>query len=408
MIIPMLFCNFKEENKDFLYPIENISFVDKQVIIDGEVVESYFDGEHYLWNRINKQDKKEQGALKLFSHGLMGNGVVEVEGKRLNFVLNAMISYKIMVNEEFWINFEMGFKEDEKGQKHAFGQFIVPDDPNKTEEVNKYTKLLFTIVQDEKKEDFLNVHFDVEPIYCSFGGFKWIAGDFNFTLDYSRFSGIIYEYDASSPDYHGKDYQIYGNYIEPNLIFSLKEKVQFFFANNPLAAPSLKFGVNKLPSNMLVANSLKGGIGISVEDLFSLPAPDMENLHQLSFSKLKALMLYSIDDNWRSWFGEKKPVVGPSETITPSDAKLIENETVKKFLQDKFAVGYLSQAFSKSDEEKIKEQFDKIDNYENKLNYFWKGNGETCFSCEEGYNLATSTLMDSAFISCVPGINHIY
>ena len=408
MIIPKLSVEFQKspaDNDDAGYPINVLSLYNHQVIVDGFPAETHFEGDHYYWRRINEQSQEEHGVLKLFSHGLMGSGVITAEGRTLPFTANAMISYAFTVEQKTWINFEMGFVVDDKGQKHAFGKFTIPNDPKGSEMFNQKTTTVFSIIQDKDSHDVLHVHFDVDPTFCSYGFCSWIAGDFNFTLDYSRCKGEVYEFDVNASDYHGPKHDLTGIYTDSEFITELKSAVQEFYANQCADGPVLKSVPAVFPPNLLKANALAAEINNSVEDLYTLPAPDMENLHELSFAKLKSLMLYAIDDNWRGWFGEKKPDVGPNGPLTQSDVDLLSDVAIKTFLTDRFAVGYLTQVFSQSEEENIKKMFEGLSGCGDKLNYFWKGSADQCFGGDKGYNLATSGLMDGTFVSCVPGFS---
>jgi hypothetical protein len=412
MIIPKLMVEFSNNanGDNTSYPIQYISLYNNQIIIDDVPAETHFDGEHYHWQRINKNSQEEQGILKLFSHGLMGNGIISSQGSNMPFVAVGMVPYVITVDKETWLNFEMGFMKDEKGQKHAMGTFDIPDSPEKSKLFNEKTTTVFSIIQNEQKQDVLHVHFDVDPTYCSYGLSKWIGGDFNFTLDYSKFMGCVYEYDMTTNDNHGAKHDLTGSYIDAALITNLESAVQEYNSNQPPQESVLKSASTPSSQSLLKAQALATEIknsndSNSVEDLFSLPSPDMENLHQLSFQKLQSLMLYAIDDEWRNWFGEKKPDVGPNATLTQSDVALLDNADIKKFLKDVFAVGYLTQAFSQSNEDQIKKQFESIPSYKDKMSYFWKASGNHCFAVNKGYNLATSALMNSTFVSCVPGLS---
>lgn len=406
MIIPKLLVELQgvARRDNMVCPVEHISFYNHQVIVDGVPAETHFDGEYYYWHRINGGGQEENGALKLFSHGLMGNGVISVQGNNMAFSVQAMISYSIVVDKQAWINFEMGFVEDEKGQKHAFGKFIIPNDPTGSDLFNKNASTVFSVVQNKDKQEVLHVHFDVDPAFCCYGMSKWIAGDFDFTMDYSKFMGYVYEYDMTSSDYHGPKHDAIGSYIDAAFINKIKSAVQKYYANLP-QGPIFKSPTTAFPQSLSKAKALAAEVNKSVEDLYTLPAPDMENLHQLSFAKLKSLMIYAVDDQWRNWFGEAKPDVGPNSPLTQNDVNLLNNSDIDDFLKNKFAVGYLTQAFSQSDVESIKKQFERISGYQDKLGYFWKGSGDACFSSDKGYNLASSSLTDSAFVSCVPGLS---
>lgn len=403
MLIPELFVRLIDANSNY-DDLEKISFINHQLLINYEPVESHFDGDNFYWIRKNSKGQDEHGAIRLFSHGLMGDGVIESDGFKHAFKASATIGYSIIIdNDTSWNEFDMGFQEDQKGYMHAYGSFNIPGNPEDTKKFNDAATVVFSIVQNDRKEDVLHAHFDVAPLYCSLAGSKWIGGDFNFNLNYSNFQGDIYEYDEMAPDYHGAKHTVKGFCKDFNLIEQLKKNI----LSSTSSKGNNKFVTSKgsnIQNTLLKAVSLRSDIENSIEDLYTLPAPDLSNVHELSFNKLKSLMIYAIDDKWRKWFGEKKPTVGPNGTLTEDDVKLLDKKDIKSFLTDKFAVGYLTQAFSKSSDPKIQEEFKKLNKYEDKLAYFWKGTGEKCFGKYPGYNLATASLLDNAYAVSTPGL----
>lgn len=396
-------------------PFTKISLYDHHLVIDGEVVETHFDGTHYYWSRINSNNEKEDGVIKLFFNGMIGQGAVSVNGTATTFSVYSMFKYSINVDNQKWIDIGIGFETDGNGNKVPYAKFIIPDDTQKEEEMKKEEVMkkeeemnrdlapFLTLSYDEQKREYLTVSFaakDVGSFY--FSDYPWYAGELLFSMDYQTVTGYVFEFDPDAQDYRGPKHEVEGKFYDYDMIQKLKKTVLDFVALNPVDKPMLKSAVNKFPEKMNGAIMLKSNIEKSVEHLFTIPSPDMDNLHELSFSKMKALMLYAIDDDTRKWFGEKKPYVGPGSTLTQSDVDLLENKTIKTFLTDVFAKGYLTQAFSQSTEDGIKKQYDRRPGYEEKLNFFWKGNGKTCFANEKGYNIVSSALSDSAFINCVP------
>lgn len=401
MLLPNLIV--LSSKSDTKLPFTKISLYDNHLVIDGEVVETHFDGAHYYWSRINSNNEKEDGVIKLFYNGMIGQGAISVNGTATTFSVYSMFKYSINVDNQKWIDIGIGFEIDSSGNKVPYAKFIIPDDTQKEEEMNRDLAPILTLSYDEQKREYLTVSFaaqDVGSFY--FSDYPWYAGDLLFSMDYQTVSGYVFEFDPDAQDYRGPKHEVEGKFYDYDMIQKLKKTVLDFVALNPVDKPMLKSAVNKFPEKMNGAIMLKSNIEKSVEHLFTIPSPDMDNLHELSFSKMKSLMLYAIDDDVRKWFGEKKPYVGPGSTLTQSDVDLLKNETIKNFLTDVFAKGYLTQAFSQSTEDGIKKQYDSRPGYEDKLNFFWKGNGDTCFANEQGYKIVSSALSDSAFINCVP------
>ncbi|WP_066498719.1 hypothetical protein [Abyssisolibacter fermentans] len=392
MIIPKL--NIKMNDNLTVPNFDFMSLIDGHLLINGKKVYSKIEtnasGINVIWHRFHEDGKEEKGFLKLFSHGLLGNGVVLYDNEKANFTADCIVKYDTEIEGiGKWLEFDMGFKIIE-GNLHVFGEL------EGTEDLKKSTTIRFTINQDKEKHEVLHSSIEVDAESCSWGLSEWICAEFNFTLDYTSFSGDIYKYDCTKSDNRGEKYTIKGKVKDSEFINMLKMEI----SNQKTINYDIEHSLKAIEDAKLLIEE----VNLSVEDLFTLPAPDMNNLHELSFSKLKALMLYAIDDGWRKWFGEKKPVVGPNETLRERDIELLENEDVQTFLNDKFAVGYLTQAFSKSTDKKIQDKFKKMANVNKKLGYFWKGNTDKCFSKYKGYNIASASLMDSAYTECVSGL----
>ena len=129
MLIPELFVRPMDSNSNY-NDLEKISFVDHQMLINHEPVESHFDGDNFYWTRKNSKGQDEHGAIRLFSHGLMGDGVIESGGFKYAFKASAAMGYSIVIDDDIsWNEFHMGFQEDEKGYMHAYGSFHIPGKP---------------------------------------------------------------------------------------------------------------------------------------------------------------------------------------------------------------------------------------------------------------------------------------
>ena len=399
MLVPKLVLSPVNEGE--VLAVKEIALVDHQILLDGTAVETYREGKRYYWQRQNENQEVEEGVLNLFYHGLMGRGVVRTNGKVIAFKASALIDYELTVDNEEWIHLEVGFTPDD-GNWHAFGQFKVPGNNDKTQLINNSTTLTFVLAQDEQQRELLSVQFESSQMLCSHNVTPWICGDLLFSMNYSTITGHVSQYNPDDPGDRSKLHDVRGTYCDPTHIERLKNAVKAYAALNPAQGPALKSASAKIPESLMGAVALKGAVGLSVEELFTLPTPDMDNLHELSFAKLKNLMLYAIPDEQRQWYGENKPSVGPGLDLSDDDVAMLQNKDVNNFMLQKFNLGYLTQAFSKSDTPEIKRHFDDVEGYETKLNYFWKGTEDKCFAKDKGYSLASAAMTDSAFISCVP------
>ncbi|MCR5460886.1 MAG: hypothetical protein K6F51_13465 [Acetatifactor sp.] len=400
MLVPKLVLS--PVNEEEVLAVKEIALVDHQILLDGKAVETYREGKRYFWQRQNENREVEEGVLNLFYHGLMGRGVVRTNGKVIAFKASALIDYELTVDNEEWIHLEVGFTPDDDGNWHAFGQFMVPGHDDQTQLINDSTTLTFVLAQDEQQHEILSVQFESSQMLCSYKITPWICGDLLFSMNYSTITGHVSEYNPEDPSDRSKLHDVRGTYCDPTHVERLKNSVKAYAALKPAQGPGLKSASAKIPESLMGAITLKGAVGLSVEELFTIPTPDMDNLHELSFAKLKNLMLYAIPDEQRQWYGENKPNVGPGLDLSNDDVAMLNNADVKNFLLEKFNLGYLTQAFSKSDAPEIKKHFDDVEGYETKLNYFWKGTDDKCFAKDKGYNLASAAMTDSAFISCVP------
>ncbi len=374
------------------------------LFINQTPVKTQVKGNLVRWNRLDELGQLERGTFRLTHAGLLAQGIVLNAGKESAFTASAVFGYNTQYTEsqEYnlpWFEFDMGMEADENGGYHPFGKLIDPNDSDKTSELDKNTKMIFTLAENSDKQQVLQADVQFDVSYCGYGGSEWVEATFNFSMDYRSFTGTLYKYDPSQGDNRGTAYPLSGTCKNPmafNQMIRMANQLATKKPESSLARPKIRSGFTA-SSNVNIPNS--------VNDLFTLPTPDLEKVHELSFSKLKNLMLYSIDDQQLKWFGEKRPTVNDIN-LTNKDIEVLKLDGVTNFLKDKFAIGYLTQAFSTSNDDKIKDVFSSLPNVDTKLNYYWQGvDNDTCFGKSKGYNLATSVLMDNAYAQSTPGLD---
>lgn len=382
----------------------NLAFINGNLFINGNIVDTYCENNYIYWNRVNLNGEEEIGKIELNERGTLGKGLLISNGKISEFKASIEVEYLTKYDDvNDWYSFKMGFFEDECGHVHSFGKLIGSNE-NEQEELDKYTNVVFSETLDEEGMEVLHVSIKFDINYCALGFNKFRQAEFDFNMNYERFSGKLYEYDYTQKEYKGTEHKLIGIVAENESISNMKKQVTNKLLKEPLQEiylnPNLTISASNSVKNKI--NTLNVAMSLSVEDLFSMPMPDMEEVHKLSFSKMKLLMLYVINDEWRRWFGEEKPIVGPNGALSEDDVKLLENKEIEDFLINKFAVPYLTQAFSSSDAEELKSKFKKIYKYNEKMEYFWKGNGDTSFAKDKNYNIITSQMLNSAYLQSVP------
>lgn len=333
-----------------------------------------------------------------------------MDGKRSTLLLGSDLKFVTTIDSPpsgvsaSWYDFHMGFKD-----QAPFGSISDPTDP--TSSIQSSTKVVFSESKDSNGIVTLSASIQIEASYCAFGGSIWISAVLNFLSDFSTFTGSAVLYDVDAKAYQGKAYTVQGHYssiaspvkldhllnLQTNL--HLSSGPQLFRLESPMAS-NVHPSVSSHPEELAVISSALDN-ELTVLNLFSLPQPDLKLLHETSFGKLKALMLLAISSDWLNYFGETRPTIGPGGPLSQSDADLLSDSTVKDFLIDQFARGYLTQAFSKSPDSKITDQFNGLD-IDNKLAYFWKGDGATSFSKLPAYSTASNTLLISTYKEMVP------
>ncbi|PZF72648.1 hypothetical protein [Taibaiella soli] len=384
---------------------EKMTLINGHLFINGEPTDSHIDGKFIHWHRTHADGQDEIGSIKLMHNGLVGKGTVQFEGKQISFNATGLIDYTTTYKDEAesknWFHFDMGFVEDGKGGFHTVGKLIAPGDEKKTTALNKASKIAFSIVQD-KTANVLHATIEIDPNYCALRQSQFVAAEFDFSLDYRGFNGFLYDYDSSETNNRGTAYELSGACNNFAALQTMLENI-WQQQNHTNETPLLKQNAQVLSQQLSEAKALSASIGLSINELFTLPTPDLQTVHEESFAKLKNLMLYSVDDQWLKWFGQSRPKVD-GITLTQADVDVLKDPDVKPFLVNRFAVGYLTQAFAQSKDPNIEAKFKQLANVDTKMNYFWKGTDNSSFPKEKGYNIATSRLMSNTYAQSVPGL----
>lgn len=393
LVAPKFELNYLEGEKSLLEDFVDFSVVNGHCFIDNKIVESETDGNDIFWSRV-VNGKKEEGAFRMFTHGMLGQGHVIRGGSSVSFLARGLYSYDLSLgdNNEKWLQLEMGFVDDENGNSHAVGFLKDPTNEDKSEELKKYSNVIFSQVEDDGME-VLHALVSFNKTYVAYGGSDYIEAEFNFTLNYKNLSGTAIKYDNSKDDLKGESVLLLGKAEEVTKLRDYELQLSDKLLSLPIQTQFLTNSVDSLPKKNQAFTGLTAAL--TVEELFSLPMPDLKDVHESSFAKLKDLMMLALDKTDKqtlTFFGETAPSVGPNSDLTPDMASLLDDNNMSDFFTKKFATGYLTQSFCKSDDEKIKPYFDSVKNIDDKLSYFWKGNGSQSFVTDSSYTKATSLL----------------
>lgn len=168
-------------------------------------------------------------------------------------------------------------------------------------------------------------------------------------------------------------------------------------AHPPIAASLYRPASVLSPANR---NALAGEIGLSVEELYSLPS--LESLGALraqAWSVVLTMALYVATDEQLGLFGLPRPAVGVG--ISAAHAELAQKHAA--LLRDTYLVAYLCQMFSDDSDEYIRAVYDRVDGARKKLEYFFGGDDSECVL---GGSIEFAELMNEvnrlAYATCVP------
>ena len=391
---------------------KEISIIGDVLFLGDKAVKTYCDGDYVFWSRHTAGGDEETGALKLHPHGLTADGFVNSGGVEIEFSASALVGYSSTYSSDGkssspWLEIDMGFELDRNGFRQVVGKVVDPTVKSQTE-LNKNCTIRFEIDHNSKSQSVLHASIELTAAYCMITGTKFIAAEIDFTMDFRGFQGILYEYDDSKPDNRGTAYVLSGVCKSAAELLIMLDRSKVENLRLSLASKSASSegtdGQNTIESS-IVADAIKS-VPLSVNDLFELPTPDLKIVHEEAFTKLKNLMIYSVDDQWRKWFGEVKPTVGPTGELTQEEVAIAQDPKIKTFLTDQFATGYLTQAFSRASAPKIKKKFDDMSDVQDKLAYFWKGDKpNNCFGRYHAYQASTSMLNSVVYTRNVPNLS---
>jgi len=389
--------------------LEELAVTHGTLSVGGRAVESRAHGRHLYWKRATPAGTTETGVLRFASHGLIAHGAVNYGGTTQLFTALGMVAFTTTygANATPWCEVQMGFTRDDKGLFHATGMITDPAKPSGDADLQKHSTVVFSVIQSPGREVF-HATVSIDPAFCQFGGSTFIGAEIDFTSDYSHFTGTLYPFAVDQPGYRGTGVALTGTctdlaHLQQLLGGTTAAMLRMPLASDRLAAaPATAAAAHPL---VLAASPMLDSLEMSAQQLFDLPTPDMSMVQGLAFAKMRSLMLLAVarrEPEWLSFLGETAPPVGAGQTITSADASLLDNETNSNFLVDRFAVGYLTQAFRTSNDKNIEAAFASLTSADDKLGYFWKGAGKTSFAKDPGYAAMTSQLLDSAYRDSVP------
>ncbi len=384
--------------------IETIALAKGTLLVNNSNVDCEVRNGFHNWVRARPDGTKEFGSLKIsMFHGMcMARGSVLFNDRKAEFSAASMLEYTMTVvrpeGNDPWYSLAMGFVEqthDDETVMVPMARLLDRKDQKKSDKLPTYSDVLLGT---EAEHLIAKVQF--KPLWLSNGFSRYgDADNLTFSLDYATLSGQTYEYSKSSPGNRDNKFDVRGECTSHHQLTAIRGIVQDMPARSE--GGRQVGGHNASDADFLVAASLQGKL--SVEELSTLPPPAMDRVHQISFDRLKALMLHEIDQDQLDLFGETRPVVGT--VLKQSDVDLAKNNAdIRNFLRNDFSIGYLSEAFSKSDIKEIKNEIATIQNRDAKMTYFWTGDGDTSFSKSKGYNLAMSSIMDNTYGDFVPGL----
>lgn len=382
-----------------------MAVVHGNLFVDGQLMDSHTKGDRLYWTGNDKNGKQQDGVLRFSSNRLSAHGMMQSNGTSTPVSAYTTVDFDTSYGPTNtpWYKFEMGFQLNAQGQKEMYGLLMQAD--GKPFDA-KVVTITFSPTTNKDKQLLMQVDIAFDPTYVAWTGFEWIDATFIFSCDYRSFVGTLYKYDHTQPLNRGQGFTMNGVYTQTNALQSLEQVLRSKQQAQPLDLSMLQASAEnaEVPAKFATASSLQDNEHLSVEALYSLTPPDMVQLNKTNFDTLKNLMVYSVPDDLLKWFNETKPGVGPGQPLTQQEANLTQSDTVSQFLNQRFAMGYFSQAFSQAEDPKIKSFYDGIPDWKTKLAYFWQGKGDGCFATDPGYNTATSTIMNANYIAAVPGL----
>ena len=364
---------------------------------------------NYYWRRLHVSGREEYGMLRMYGNGFYGEGIVRRGDTPTKFSVSNTNIYtmRLLLNDGREIDcgtYEMGYKKD--------GETFVP--------VGDWSMGYLSLTGDKKvavaastnpSDASISYYVDKEHRLGSHVNFSGLAqkqfdalnasgmqySELTFNTYFDTVSGNAFKGD-------GKGGRIELGSITGNLDSSAADKIMM------LSDRVADFQIlNSMQPQEMAADDMdnvNAMLGKSVLDLYNLPQPEnMGEVHSECFDKMikmSAHAAYHSDDEVKKYIGISQPTVGDAGDLTPSQAKIAEDN--KEFFVDGLALAYLSYSYSKSTEEKISKPITDIPGYENKIKYYMQGKDKGCMSTTSGYQTATNDLYKIVYAANVPGL----
>ncbi len=402
LTIPRLIALPTEGDPELPPDFDDIAIHHGTLFINHRPVHTKVTGDDLYWTRTTAKGAVESGHITFTPRRDIGFGVMDVDGQRITFTALPKIEYACVFGPDHthWFDFEVDFDKGPGDSYVAVGRLRHPDGA-----ALSHVAVTFTSTTNKAGEKFLTANIEWDRHRVAWQKGKWIAATINFSLNYATLTGTLYEFDASKPLYRGRHFSLNGkakNWEALAAYTQLLPELQLASAGDGAFTEAVPASLPE--SDLAAAMALKGQTKLSVTALYMLPPPDLVELHKDSFATIKNMMLYAIPDKQLKFFGETKPKVGPRLQLTQREADLaLKNTTINEFLVNKFSLGYLTLAYSKSTDPKIQKLIgDKATS--EKLSYFWQGPGKGCFAQLKGYNLSTAKVMDATYVKLAAGL----
>lgn len=151
-------------------------------------------------------------------------------------------------------------------------------------------------------------------------------------------------------------------------------------------------------------DDLVDALGLSLEELYSLPVPEsLGAVHQSSFASLMNMMFYRADDAVLEIFGRTRPAVGPGKELSVEEGALAAAHDA--FLKGSLSVGYTCNSLQYWDDKYLKDIFKTIPQASEKLDYYLNGDDDTkTMGASPDYGAIMSQLNKVHYGKCVPDL----
>lgn len=383
---------------------ESYSLQGGELFVDGNVVPSYFTNNIFYWERITGTNEIERGCIRLQHHGMMTQGIYERDGKKVDFTATARNIYALSVQTDKevidWCDFEMGVKKLEDGSFKPYGKLIFPkDDPLAEIDPESLYSVSYSVVENHLK---VNINFNTDLYYYFSVNNPCRSAAFQLSINYETCEkGEFIEFNTN-PDAPVKKYVLKGKC--KNSQIPVLKSARLKMATSRQTAQQLKTRavglINQLPKTL--------------DDLFTLPTPNMNDIQNQSMNTLYYLMIYKSDSyvfenvetkekvKWITWFNQEKSQA--EKNLRTEDYELLKDKEISDFMQE-YAKAVLADAFAASSDEKIKARMSKAKgNPGDKMLYYFKGSEKGCLSRNSAFNRALNIVMQSTYERLVPGL----